>query len=175
MKKIKRNGFFTFIFSFFPGLVEMYSGFMKSGVSIMGMFFLSLFVSYELRMESMLSISTLVWFFGFFHARNVACYSQSELEEKDDIYVWEEFVSGKYLRVSSQKMRKWVAIFLIIIGILAFWNIAMNLLLPFIPKYIWNMIMPILKAVPKVVFTVIIIGLGVKLIKGKKVENQDGR
>ena len=35
----KKSGFWTFIFSLLPGAAEMYMGFMKMGVSLMGLFF----------------------------------------------------------------------------------------------------------------------------------------
>ena len=42
MKQQRRNGFFTFIFSFMPGAAEMYMGFLKQGVSIMAIFLLGI-------------------------------------------------------------------------------------------------------------------------------------
>ena len=41
MKQKKKNKFFTFIFSLLPGAAEMYMGFMKNGLSMMVMFFIS--------------------------------------------------------------------------------------------------------------------------------------
>ena len=34
----KKSGFLTFLFSWIPGAGEMYMGFMKMGVSLMGLF-----------------------------------------------------------------------------------------------------------------------------------------
>ena len=44
MKQQRRNGFFTFIFSFMPGAAEMYMGFLKQGVSIMAIFLLGIVI-----------------------------------------------------------------------------------------------------------------------------------
>ena len=35
----KKSGFWTFVFSLLPGAAEMYMGFMKMGISLMGLFF----------------------------------------------------------------------------------------------------------------------------------------
>lgn len=35
----RKNGFWTFVFSFIPGCAEMYMGFMKMGLSLMVAFF----------------------------------------------------------------------------------------------------------------------------------------
>ena len=71
MKQKKKNKFFTFIFSLLPGAAEMYMGFMKNGLSMMVMFFIS-FVPMILfdYMEFMMLLSIVLWFYGFFYAMN---------------------------------------------------------------------------------------------------------
>ena len=51
MKTKKKNKFFTFCFSLFPGAGEMYMGFMKAGVSLMLLFFLALLIPTVLRLD----------------------------------------------------------------------------------------------------------------------------
>ena len=43
MMRHKKNRFWTFLFSLFPGAGEMYMGFMKQGVSLMTLFLLQSF------------------------------------------------------------------------------------------------------------------------------------
>ena len=44
----KKNAFWRFIFSLMPGAGEMYMGFLKMGVSIMGLFLLIAFIASSL-------------------------------------------------------------------------------------------------------------------------------
>ena len=66
----KKNGFWTFWFSFIPGAGEMYMGFMKMGISLMGLFCLVVFLAYTLDMPAILFVGVIIWFYGFFHVHN---------------------------------------------------------------------------------------------------------
>ena len=78
MKQKKKNKFFTFIFSLLPGAAEMYMGFMKNGLSMMIIFFITFLPMAAFNsMEFMMLLSAVVWFYGFFHARNSAALRYS--------------------------------------------------------------------------------------------------
>ena len=62
----KKNGFFTFIWSFMPGAAEMYMGFMKCGISLMVLFLGGFMLSSLIRIgDVMLFLPILVWFYSF--------------------------------------------------------------------------------------------------------------
>ena len=62
MVRKKKNGFFTFCFSLMPGAGEMYLGFMKMGVSLMGLFFGIIVFCALLNLPSLLTVGVVVWF-----------------------------------------------------------------------------------------------------------------
>ena len=84
MKQQKKNKFLTFIFSFIPGAAEMYMGFMKQGLSLMALCAVSI-VGNVYGMEFFfIPALILVWFYSFFHARNVASLSEEEFGNLSD-------------------------------------------------------------------------------------------
>ena len=62
MNRRKKSGFLTFCFSLIPGAGEMYLGFMKMGVSLMGLFFAVIVVGVFLNVASVMLIDVIVWF-----------------------------------------------------------------------------------------------------------------
>lgn len=171
MKQQKRNGFFTFIFSFMPGAAEMYMGFLKQGASLMAIFLLGLAFPNFLGIYGFnFVIGVLVWFYGFFHARNLAKQRDEIFYELKDAYIWEEFLPEKTVRVTSPTVRKWTATILIIVGTIVLWKNFSNIIYNFIPEKIWDYVYPVMEKVPQVVIGVIIIAIGIKLIAGKKEE-----
>lgn len=67
----KKNAFLTFIFSLLPGAAEMYMGFMKMGLSLMGVFFGLAILGSFFGQGIFLIADVVVWFYGFFHAHNL--------------------------------------------------------------------------------------------------------
>ena len=70
MEYKKRNGFFVFCFSFIPGAVEMYMGFMKNGVSLMVTFMVfcvGLMLDFSLLSGLAAGLAVVTWFYAFFH------------------------------------------------------------------------------------------------------------
>lgn len=170
----KKSKFFTFIFSFLPGAAEMYMGFMKNGVSIMAIFFLSIMIPSVLRISDAFGfIVMLIWFYGFFHARNLATGSEEEFQSLQDEFIWESFVDGREIRVSDPILRKWVAGILIFGGIVLLWNNIADVIYRLIPESMWNYWAPLVDRIPQVAVAVLIIFIGVKMIMGKK-EELDG-
>ena len=172
MKQKKKNKFFTFIFSLLPGAAEMYMGFMKNGLSMMIMFFIS-FVPMILfnAMEFIMLLSVVLWFYGFFHARNIAGLEDADFEQFEDKYIWEEFGDLEWKESDQNRIRKWGAIFLIIIGVAALWDFFFyDIICRLIPGDYWNDIYPVVKDIPMVVFAILFIIIGIKMIRGKKEE-----
>ena len=176
MRQQKKNGFFTFIFSFMPGAAEMYMGFFKQGASLMGIFLLGIALPNFLGLYDFnLCTSVLIWFYGFFHARNLAKQRDEVFYELKDGYIWEEFLSEKAVRITSPTVRKWAASILIILGAFVLWQNFSNAIYNFIPERLWNYVYPVMENIPRVVIGVVIIAIGIKLIAGKKEElKQDG-
>ena len=173
MRPKKKNKFYTFILSFMPGAAEMYMGFMKKGVSMMGIFLLCIIIPIFLNSGILAATSVLVWCYSFFHARNLAACDDMEFEELKDDYVWTPFTNETNIRLSNPSLRKWGATVMILFGVIMLWQNFSELIYRFIPESLWDMLAPIVQRVPEVVIAFILIYAGLHMIKGKK-EELDG-
>lgn len=169
MRQQKKNGFFTFIFSFMPGAAEMYMGFIKQGASLMGLFLLCFVVPNYLGLYDFNLISVVfVWFVSFFHARNLATLKDEVFYELKDGFIWEEFAENRNIRVSNPTLRKWAATILVIVGVIMLWKNFSSIIYSFIPDRIWDYVYPVMEKIPQLVVAIVIIAIGIKLIAGKK-------
>ncbi len=171
MKQKRKNRFFTFIFSCLPGAAEMYMGFMKNGVTLMICFFLSfvpmLFFS---SLDFLMALGVVIWFFGFFHARNYAGMSDAEFDAMEDKYIWEEFPEIGNIRIANTTVKKFIAAVLIILGCGQLWNYFSGIIYNMIPQNIWSDIYPVIEGIPSVVIAILFVAVGVFMIRGKKRE-----
>ncbi len=169
--KHKKGRLWTFVFSLLPGAAEMYMGFMKRGVSIMAVFFACWIIPSVLRLSDVFAmIGILVWFYGFFHARNLAACSEEEIQNIPDNFIWESWGDFGKIQISSPTLRKWGAVILILTGLSLLWKTVYQMIYDILPEIIWKYLSPLLEGVPQIVAALIIIVVGVKLIAGKKEE-----
>ncbi|MBO5341750.1 MAG: hypothetical protein IJ336_09860 [Lachnospiraceae bacterium] len=175
MMRRKKNGFFTFIWSFMPGAAEMYMGFMKCGLSLMALFFggfalKTLLPGYDV----FLFVPILVWFYSFFHARNLAGCTEEVLQTLGDDFIWDSFGDGTKTRIANKTLRKWGATILIVIGATMLWQNFRNIAANMIPDRYWEMLWPFFNDMPRIAVAILIIAIGIGLIVGKKKEVKDG-
>ena len=177
MEYKKRNGFFVFCFSFIPGAVEMYMGFMKNGVSLLATFVMVCLVSmYDYSFISAVAFGLLVviWFYAFFHAWNFYRLNGDILMKLEDKYIWTEFGLPKEFTIKEEKLRRATAIALILIGACTIWDSLLELLRKIIIRYFseefWFSFRSMMNSIPRLAIAVIFIYAGIKLIKGKKKE-----
>ena len=171
MKQKKKNRFFAFIFSFLPGAAEMYMGFMKNGFSLMLFFLLpfALIVIYG-GLDFLMPICAVMWFYGFFHARNYAGMDDMTFDAMTDKYIWEEFSDLNFSKVSGKTAKKWIAAALIVIGAALIWDYFSGILYRLIPEGYWDDIYPALSNIPQVVISVLMVIVGIRMVIGKKKE-----
>lgn len=170
MKTKKKNRFLTFCFSLLPGAAEMYMGFMKTGVSMMILFFAVIMLSVGMRQGVLGMLAAVVWFYGFFHANHLASLPDEEFDQVKDEYLFGmDALPG--VNTVVEKYHKWVAWLLIFVGICFLWSSVTDLLrdvLPdaydFIPIMMWR----IGNYIPSLVIGAVIIFAGIKMISGKK-------
>ena len=166
----KRGKFRTFICSLMPGAAEMYMGFMKQGLSLMALCAVSI-VGNVYGMEFFfIPALILVWFYSFFHARNVASLSEEEFGNLSDAFIWEGLAEDGSFKISSPTIRKWAAGILMVLGAVILWDNFSYVILNVIPDRYWDELYPIIDRIPQVVIALIIIAVGFKLIAGKKEE-----
>ena len=167
----KRGKFQTFLCSLIPGAAEMYMGFMKKGISLMTIFILCFVVPYVLRVSDIFILfAVLVWFYSFFHARNLAACSEEEFQSLADEYIWTSFMEGRKIKITNPSLRKWGAIVLIVYGVTQLWHTIVGWIYHLIPDHMWQEVYTFVDEVPQVLVALVIIIVGLKLIAGKKEE-----
>ena len=164
----KKNGFLNFCFSCLPGAGQMYQGFMKRGTSIMLIFFGFVTLIAYLRIDELLFLLPVIWCYGFFDSIHCNSLPDSEYSQLRDEFL---FVEHEMRPLRLRKFRIPVAVLLIIFGVYSLIRMFVNSLYysELIP---WDsdIMFFVDEMLPKVGFSVAIIGLGVYLICGKTKE-----
>lgn len=172
MKTKKKNRFLTFCFSFLPGAAEMYMGFMKTGVSLMLVFFLLIALAGWMQQAVIVMFGVVIWFYSFFHANHLASLNDEEfVQTKDEYLLGMDGIPG--IKSVIENYQKAVAFALIFIGVCFLWNSLTNILFEVLPQsylFIARAMYRVGSYVPSVLIGVVIIMIGVKMISGKKME-----
>ncbi len=176
MRPVQKRGIFNFLCAFLPGASEMYMGFTKMGFSMMSVFMISfgLIAFFDLS-DLFLVVPFLMWFYGFFHARNLTTCNPELFVNIQDDYFWNELVDGKGLKIGSGNVRTIGAWVMILGGIAIIWDLVWNPISEYIQEAlsmtnnpVAEYILHLLSSLPKLVIAVAIIIVGIKLIMGKK-------
>lgn len=165
MKK-QRNKFLTFIFSCVPGAGQMFMGFMNRGLILMAAFFLPIFLGFAISGDVVI-FSAIVWFYAFFDSINLAWADADSFErESDDIEILNRAVgSGLF-----SKHKGAIGVILILVGV---WQLLEKFSAAFfdgIYRLLGASIANVFYDLPKIFVCFIIIGIGIRLIAGKKKE-----
>lgn len=176
MKK-KKNRFLLFCFSLLPGAGEMYLGFMKTGVSLLSIFAISVMLTGYTGIGIMAFLPFVIWVYSFFHANNLGALSDEEFYRVEDGYLFglSETELGSVKDSIAGKYRKAFAVILIILGASMLWQAFCRMLRhlvgsDFYYEYISRFTGIVSDDLPKVIIALVVIWLGVKLIQGKKEE-----
>lgn len=172
MKK-KKNRFWLFILSLWPGAGHMYMGFMKMGLSFMLGFMVLIAIVSITGINVFAVLPLTLYVYSFFHANNIGGMDDESFAALEDTYLFGFDGIGNQKMKIDQKRKKAVAAALIVIGLYMLWNTAFEILRGIIG---WDN--PILKAVyyimrddvPRAVIAVAIIWFGTMLLRGKKAE-----
>lgn len=168
MKK-KKNKVWTFIFSLIPGCAEMYWGLMKQGFSLLALFLGICFVSVITVIGPLMIFALLVWFYSFFHARNMAYMSQEELDHEEDRYLV-RLTGIEWERIKGNKVVSWI---FIIFGAWllmdALWDFSGSIF----PDRINWAVSRAIDMIPRFVIGCGVIWIGVTLIRGRKEKLED--
>lgn len=164
----KKSGFLTFLFSFLPGAGEMYMGFMKQGVTLMGAFFLLIFLASWLNIGALLFVLPVLWCYGFFHVHNLRCMPDDEFYAVEDDYLFhldQILPVGKHMQKHNRNV---LAAILIVIGVAILWDNLGDFLRWFLPSHWLSWYWGVTRRVPTLIVSVALILGGVWLIRGKK-------
>lgn len=169
----RKSRFLTFVFSMLPGAGHMYMGFMKIGVSFMSVFFFLIFLSSWLNIGPLLYIAPLIWFYSFFDCTNRMNLNDDELLLLEDKYLFSVDKLAKLDKDIFEKRRLAVGVICLFLGVYLVIENIMSILEPYIPYELRRFIIyDLMRDIPKVIIGVAIVTLGIKLIKGKKMESE---
>ena len=168
----KKNGFWAFCFSFLPGAGEMYMGFMKMGLSLMGIFFLIPVLAVWLNMNTLLVLDALVWFYGFFHVHNLRAMDDEEFYAVEDEYLF-HLADLNLLSGSVKRYQKIFGLGLVIMGVSLLWRNIWDMMAYLLPDVLRSFVNNITYRIPQMVVALFIIWLGLIMIRGKRRELEE--
>lgn len=140
----------------------MFLGFMKRGVGLMGLFFGIMGLASCFHCDFLLFFVPIIWFYSFFDAMNKNALSNEELNELPDHFLWVE--DSDFQLLSKQRSRKIIAVAMIFIGCYSLLQMVWELLRDIfgsIPDWLYQ---GIFYDLPRIVFSLIIIIVGIYLI-----------
>ena len=163
----KKSGFLRFVFSLLPGAGEMYMGFMKMGISLMGMFFVIVALASFLEVGPLILIAVIAWFYSFFHVHNLAAMPDEEFYAVEDDYLIHLSDLSRHGEQIKNNYRNIIAVILIIVGVVYLWRGIFRMLHNYFPG-LWQVYDIVGNRLPKIVVAIGIIALGIYMIRGKK-------
>lgn len=155
----------------------MYLGFMKTGLSLISLFGLSVMFTSFIGWGGLAIISCVIWLYGFFHANNLGALNDEEFYRVED-----EFFFGlaqtdieTVRKTFAGKYRKGLAVLLILMGASMLWETVCRGIRLFAGNDFYNMYFSKITHIindetPRFLVGVAVIWLGINLIRGKKKE-----
>lgn len=165
----KKNKVFTFIFSMIFGAGQMYMGFMKQGISLMSVALMIIFIGNWLYIGPILFALPVLWFYCFFDSINKMTLPDELFKDLKDDYLFVRGIDHIEIKKVTEKYNKVIASICIIVGIYILADNFTNYLAMYFP-HLYMFVQPFSWIAPRILFAVIIIAIGIKLIIGKKVE-----
>lgn len=173
----KRGKFWTIIFAFLPGAGHMYNGFMKMGVSFMGLFFIVWALASFINIGAIAFLAPVIWFYAFFDCINRVFQDDAEFYNQEDRFLFTLQQLEKFNWNILGKQNLLIGTILVVIGIYAIWNnVILHTLWSYdiLPNEVYNLIVGFGNMIPQLVVGVLIIWAGIALIMGKKRELEKG-
>ncbi len=165
--KNKKSGFFTFICSLVPGAGEMYMGFFKQGLSLMGLFLLICVASSFYAFERLVLFLPLIWFYSFFHVHHLRSLPPEEFYSIEDQFLLLPNQISSCTK-NLAKRRKLIAIVLIVFGVSQLCEVLINMLSWLLPDDLYDYVWRMQTIVPRLIIGVVIVYAGLRMIQGSK-------
>lgn len=169
----KKGKFITFCCSLFPGAGEMYLGFLKQGISIMGLFFL-LFTVGGIIFPPSVTFCAVIWFYSFFHTHNLNSLPDDEFYAIEDDFLIHVHQLGSWREILFYRYRKITAVVLILLGFSIVWSNVNDFIMYFISdvlhlsQEILEMFSWFSRMLPQTIAAILIMAAGIYLIRSKK-------
>lgn len=175
----KKNKLFALICSLIPGAGEMYLGFFKCGVSLMAAFFILLGLSGFLGIGFLAYLTPLIWFYSFFHTNNLNSLSDEEFYAVEDRWLI-GFSGLPWEKMPVTRCTSLIAAALILFGVCILWSsfaeFFVYYLLPAlsVSEETWQLFCFLTEMVPQTAVAILIIAAGVRLIRSRYRDLNDG-
>ncbi len=169
----RKNVVLTFFCSLIPGAGEMYMGFYKQGISLMGLFFAALVIGEWSRMEILWAVLPVIWFFSFFHTHNLRSLSPEEFLKQEDRYFVLNEVHFDDADVFFKKNKKVIALALVFWGICMLTQICMDLLNPFFSGFLWELAWRFNNHAARIIVALGVVLGGFHLLKKRETARQE--
>lgn len=161
--KHKKNRFFTCIFSMMFGAGQMYMGFMRQGLSIMGCALGIIAVGITTNLSIVYLILPLLWFYSFFDSMNKRALTNEEFMKLEDSSIFP-------IELNTEKMNEFAGKYQIYIGG-GFIFLGICILNNSVLSYIFPQGSLILRMLgPQFLISVVMIVIGVRMILSKNNE-----
>ncbi|MDD3169364.1 MAG: hypothetical protein PHC91_07895, partial [Eubacteriales bacterium] len=118
----RRSKFWTVVLAFLPGAGHMFNGFMKLGLSFMGLFFGLWMVASVINIGPIAFLAPVIWFYAFFDCINKVFQDDDEFYTQDDRYLFTREQLEKLNINFFKEKNLLIGVILIVIGIYALWN-----------------------------------------------------
>lgn len=157
---MKKSSFWNFWFSLVPGCGQLYLGSTSKGVILLSSFFGICALSAALRLEIILFVLPVIWFYSFFDAMNERHLSPEQIADNDKTF------SNKFFSVFNGNL---IAKRHIVIGILLIVVGGYLLLDNFMPSFLMEIswVRHLFYNIPTLLASLGIIIIGALLLKGK--------
>jgi hypothetical protein len=169
----KRSKFWTIVFAFLPGAGHMYNGFMKLGVSFMGLFFGLWMVASVINIGPIAFLAPVIWFYAFFDCINKIFQDDDEFYTQEDHYLFNREQLEKMNIDIFRERNLLIGVILLVVGIYALWNnVVLHIISSYdlLPPAVYQAIVNFGDIVPQLVVGGLIVWAGIALIMGKKRE-----
>lgn len=158
---MKKNGFFTFCFSFIPGAGQMYQNYMKRGLSIMCLAGVLLIFATLLETVIFVVPFLVVMAYSFFDTYNIRGLIGTEQQVEDEFIL-------KGIDFDKIKQNRLLGIGIILIGIyLLLNNVLYGIAIDTNIRWLINFIRAVRTYFPSIIVSLITIGIGTKMITKK--------
>ena len=166
---MRKSRFFSLLCAFWPGAGEMYLGLMRRGLGIMLVFWGVIALIAAFRVDLLLFILPVLWFYSFFDTltlRNLDYDALVECQERDEFFFQDLFGGREELTGALGKHHVLLGCGCVFLGAALLYDRLMQWLW-------WNEAVPawltaLLDSVPSLLLAFGVIALGLWLIRGKK-------
>ena len=158
---MRKSRILTFLFALWPGAGQMYLGYTKRGVSLMGLFFLIFAIMGFLGLSFLAFLLPIIWFYAFFDTMNLRSMSYEFLPQ-DDFLFHLDSINAPELVKFFQRRHLLAGVLLILVGI----YILLHTFVVPIFYFTFNInLYPLFEGLPTLIVAVGIILLGIYLIR----------